>query len=90
MKKIIFTVAQKEALESGGSESRLTDEQLTQHLCDVTYLHAHQILAKGVPHKFDEEKQTEFMRIINDSSQRYYLINGYYLWMQSIQLKQPR
>lgn len=85
--------SEKLTIESGGSDSRLTDaqtEQLTQHLCDVTYPHAHQILAyiektydvtyqisglnkwlhqhnfsykkpKGVPHKFDEEKQAEFI-----------------------------
>ncbi|MFT5636217.1 MAG: transposase [Cognaticolwellia sp.] len=79
--------------ESGGSDSHLTDEQtqeLIQHLCDVTYLHTHQIVdhikekyavtyqisgfnkwlhqhnfsykkPKGVPHKFDEEKQAEFI-----------------------------
>ena len=84
---------EKLTIESGGSSSHLNDEQteqLIQHLSDVTYLHAHQILAyikekyavtykisglnkwlhkhnfsykkpKGVPHKFDEEKQAEFI-----------------------------
>ena len=88
-----YLVGEKLTIESGGSDSRLTDEQtkqLTQHLCNVTYLHAHQIQAyiektyavtyqisglnkwlhqhnfsykkpKGVPHKFDEEKQAEFI-----------------------------
>ena len=85
--------SEKLTIESGGSQSRLTDEQtkqLIEHLCDVTYLHAHQIQThiketygvaykisglnkwlhqhkfsykkpKGVPHKFDEEKQAEFI-----------------------------
>lgn len=79
--------------DNGGSESHLNDEQtqcLIQHLCDVTYLHQHQIIAyikktfgieysvsglnkwlhhhnfsykkpKGVPHKFDEDKQADFI-----------------------------
>ncbi len=78
---------------SGGSNSYLNDEQtqgLIVHLCDVTYLHQHQIIAyiqktfgikysvpginkwlhqnrfsykkpKGVPHKFDEAKQADFI-----------------------------
>jgi len=81
-------------LQSRGSDSYLSDEQtasLIQHLCDVTYLHQHQIIAyikkefdiqysipginkwlhqhkfsykkpKGVPHKFDEEKQAQFIK----------------------------
>jgi transposase len=85
--------SEKLTIESGGSDSHLTNEQtleLIQHLCDVTYLHTHQIVAhvkekyaityqisgfnkwlhqhnfsykkpKGVPHKFDEEKQAEFI-----------------------------
>jgi len=89
--------SEKLTIESGGSQSYLTDEQtqqLIQHLCDVTYLHAHQIQAhieeiygvvykisglnkwlhqpnfsykkpKGVPHKFDEEKQAEFITYYN-------------------------
>ena len=43
-----YLVSEKLTIESGGSDSRLTDEQtkqLIQHLCDVTYLYAHQILA---------------------------------------------
>ncbi|MFT6987905.1 MAG: transposase [Psychromonas sp.] len=78
---------------SGGSQSYLNAEQtqhLIDHLCDVTYLHTHQIVAyieetfkvvytvsglnkwlhqhqfsykqpKGVPHKFDVDKQTAFI-----------------------------
>lgn len=85
--------SEKLTIESGGSDSHLTVEQtqeLIQHLCDVTYLHTHQIVAyikekyaityqisgfnkwlhqnnfsykkpKGVPHKFDEDKQAEFI-----------------------------
>ena len=88
-----YLVSEKLTIESGGSQSHLTHEQteqLIQHLCDVTYLHAHQILAhiektyavtyktsglnkwlhqhnfsykkpKGVPHKFDAQKQAEFI-----------------------------
>ncbi len=88
-----YLASEKLTIESGGSESHLTDEQtkqLIQHLCDVTYLHTHQIVAhikerygityqisgfnkwlhqhnfsykkpKGVPHKFNEEKQAEFI-----------------------------
>lgn len=88
-----YLVSEKLTIASGGSQSHLSDEQteqLIQHLCDVTYLHAHQIQAyieetyavtyqisglnkwlhqhnfsykkpKGVPHKFDEEKQAEFI-----------------------------
>ncbi|WP_351125198.1 winged helix-turn-helix domain-containing protein, partial [Shewanella sp. T24-MNA-CIBAN-0130] len=76
-----------------GSLSYLSQEQtelLIAHLCEVTYLHSHQIVAyiseqfqikytvsglnkwlhkhqfsyknpKGVPHKFDEDKQTAFI-----------------------------
>jgi transposase len=83
--------------ESGGSNSYLNDEQtqrLIVHLCDVTYLHQHQIIAyiqktfgikysvpginkwlhqnrfsykkpKGVPHKFDEVKQADFIEYYN-------------------------
>jgi transposase len=78
---------------NGGSDSYLNDEKkqrLIQHLCNVTYLHQHQIItdikitfdieysipginkwlhrnrfsyikSKGVPHKFDEEKQANFI-----------------------------
>ena len=67
--------SEKLTIESGGSDSHLTDEQtqeLIQHLCDVTYqisgfnkwLHQHNSSykkSKGVPHKFDEEKQAEFI-----------------------------
>ena len=88
-----YLASEKLTIESGGSQSHLTDEQtkqLVQHLSDVTYLHTHQIVAhikekygvtyqisgfnkwlhqhnfsykkpKGVPHKFDEDKQTEFI-----------------------------
>jgi transposase len=82
---------------NGGSDSYLNDEKkqrLIQHLCNVTYLHQHQIITdikitfdieysipginkwlhrnrfsyikpKGVPHKFDEEKQANFMEYYN-------------------------
>jgi transposase len=84
---------QKLTCNSGGSLSYLSQEQtelLIAHLCEVTYLHSHQIVAyiseqfqikytvsglnkwlhkhqfsyknpKGVPHKFDEDKQTAFI-----------------------------
>lgn len=89
---------EKLRLESGGSDGYLTIEQtqaLTQHLCQVTYLHTHQIVAyikdvfeieytvsglnkwlhqhgfsykqpKGVPHKFDENKQAEFIEYYDE------------------------
>jgi transposase len=88
-----YLTREKLTTNSGGSDSYLTDEQtkkLIKHLCDVTYLHAHQIAdyikekyaviyqisglnkwlhqhnfsykkPKGVPHKFDEDKQADFM-----------------------------
>ncbi len=88
-----YLTSEKLTINSGGSEGYLTDEQtkaLIEHLCDITYLHTHQIAAyiketfstsytisglnkwlhqhkfsykkpKGVPHKFDEEKQAEFI-----------------------------
>ena len=88
-----YLTSEKLTISSGGSNGYLTDEQtkeLIEHLCDVTYLHTHQIVAyikekyavtyqisglnkwlhlhnfsykkpKGVPHKFDEEKQAEFI-----------------------------
>jgi transposase len=84
---------EKITINSGGFQGYLTQEQtelLIEHLCEVTYLHSHQIIAyiydrfqiqytvaglnkwlhqhnfsykkpKGVPHKFDEEKQTAFI-----------------------------
>ncbi len=88
-----YLTSEKLTINSGGSNGYLTAEQtneLIKHLCDVTYLHGHQIAAyikekyaviyqisglnkwlhqhgfsykkpKGVPHKFDEEKQAEFI-----------------------------
>lgn len=88
-----YLTDKKLTINSGGSKGYLTDEQtkeLIVHLCNVTYLHAHQIAAyikekygvtyqisglnkwlhqhnfnykkpKGVPHKFDEKKQAEFI-----------------------------
>lgn len=88
-----YLARKKLMIESGGSSSILSDEQtqeLIEHLCKVTYLHTHQIVAyikekytvtysvsglnkwlhqnnfsykkpKGVPHKFDEVKQAEFI-----------------------------
>lgn len=88
-----FIQSAKLSDESGGSEGYLNEaqtKQLFQHLCDITYLHQHQIVAyikttfdvdysvsglnkwlhqhgfsykkpKGVPHKFDVEKQAEFI-----------------------------
>jgi|GEM_PF-4536912 len=59
---------QKLQIQSEGSDSYLSDEhtkRLTQHLCDVTYSHQHHFSykkPKGVPHKFDEEKQAEFIK----------------------------
>jgi transposase len=79
--------------ENGGSQGYLNEkqtQQLIDHLCDVTYLHTHQIVAyieetfkvqytvsglnkwlhqhqfsykqpKGVPHKFDVDKQAAFI-----------------------------
>jgi hypothetical protein len=41
-----YLTREKLTINSGGSDSYLTDEQtkeLIEHLCDVTYLHAHQI-----------------------------------------------
>ena len=89
---------EKLTCQSGGSEGYLTPEQTTQlieHLCEVTYLHNHQIIAhikeqysvqytvsglnkwlhqhnfsykkpKGVPHKFDEDKQAAFIEHYNE------------------------
>jgi len=41
-----YVTSEKLTINSGGSNSYLMDEQtkkLIEHLCDVTYLHAHQI-----------------------------------------------
>lgn len=88
-----FNTLNKLTSASGGSSGYLNAEQTQQlidHLCDVTYLHTHQIVAyiqetfeveytvsglnkwlhqhqfsykqpKGVPHKFDVDKQTAFI-----------------------------
>lgn len=43
-----YLASEKLVINSGGSESYLTDVQtkeLIEHLCDVTYLHMHQIAA---------------------------------------------
>ena len=88
-----FLILHKPNPENGGSHSYLNAEQtqqLIEHICDVTYLHMHQIVAyikatfqveytvsglnkwlhrhqfsykqpKGVPHKFDVDKQTAFI-----------------------------
>ncbi|MFT5297327.1 MAG: transposase [Colwellia sp.] len=88
-----YVTSEKLTINSGGSNSYLMDEQtkkLIEHLCDVTYLHAHQIAdyikekyaviyqiyglnkwlhqhhfsykkPKSVPHKFDEDKQADFI-----------------------------
>ncbi|PKH04531.1 IS630 family transposase, partial [Psychromonas sp. MB-3u-54] len=89
-----FIKTEKLTPQSGGSDGYLNEAQTTQlieHLCDVTYLHTHQIVAyikasfnieysvsglnkwlhqhrfsykqpKGVPHKFDVEKQNDFIK----------------------------
>lgn len=88
-----FLDSEKLTSHSGGSTGYLDEaqtSQLIEHLCDVTYLHTHQIVAyikntfdidytvsglnkwlhqhqfsykqpKGVPHKFDVEKQAAFI-----------------------------
>ncbi|WP_332248886.1 winged helix-turn-helix domain-containing protein [Psychromonas ingrahamii] len=93
-----YVTSEKLTTNSGGSDSYLTDEQtkeLIEHLCDVTYLHAHQIAdyikekyaviyqiyglnkwlhqhnfsykkPKGVPHKFDEDKQADLLRFTSN------------------------
>lgn len=89
-----FIKNEKLTPQSGGSDGYLDEAQtkkLIEHLCDVTYLHTHQIVAhikktfdidytvsglnkwlhqhqfsykqpKGVPHKFDVEKQAAFIQ----------------------------
>ncbi len=93
-----FIKSKKLCPTNGGSEGYLNamkTQQLIEHLCDVTYLHAHQILVyiqehfdvkftvsglnkwlhqhkfsykkpKGVPHKFDVEKQADFIEYYED------------------------
>jgi transposase len=100
IKRYIDEYLDKDRLKpiNGGSDSYLNDEKTQrpiQHLCDVTYLHQHQIITdikmtfdisdysipsinkwlhknrfsykkpKGVPHKFDEEKQANFIEHYN-------------------------
>jgi len=93
-----FVRDKKLAPKSGGSDGYLNEVQtqyLIQHLCEITYLHTHQIVGyikktfgveytvsglnkwlhqhkfsykkpKGVPHKFDEEKQAAFIEYYNE------------------------
>ena len=105
--------------ENGGSESRLSAEQIQQlveHLTQVTYFHTHQICSyikqtydivysvpglnkwphkngfsykqpKGVPHKFDTEKQAVFIAEYEKVKTSLQMMMFYCLWMQFTQHK---